>query len=110
VSAKGRHRASGTHGKLKIEHHMIKDLRPALEAMCDWPEIAGVTAGRIRHIVGGRVVQLQLRVSTTTVTGLKLTARSRGGVQEVFVVTRSPDKVARRVREKWPDQGKASST
>jgi hypothetical protein len=110
VSAKGRHRAPGTHGKLKVEHHMIKDLRPALEALCEWPEIAGVTAGRIRHIVGGRIVQLQLRVSTTTTTGLKLTARSRGGVQEVFVVTGSPDRVACKIRERWPDQGKSSST
>jgi Predicted metal-binding protein (DUF2103) len=95
---KGRRRASGTQGKLKIEHHMIEGLRPALEAMCAWPEVDGITAGRIRRIPGGRVVQLELRVSTTTMTGLKLTARSRGAVQEVFIVTHSPERVAGKIR------------
>jgi hypothetical protein len=97
--SRGRHRGPGTQGKLKIEHHMIEGLRSVLEAMCAWPEIDGITAGRIRNITGGRVVQVQLRVSTTTVTGLKLTARSRPAVQEVFVITRSPQAVAKRIQE-----------
>jgi Predicted metal-binding protein (DUF2103) len=100
---RGKHRVSGTQGKLKFDHHMIEGLQSALEAMSAWPEVNAITAGRIRHIVGGRVVQMRLRVTTTTVTGLKLSARSRSGVQEVFVVTSSPDQVAHRIRALWPE-------
>jgi hypothetical protein len=90
----GKHR----HGALKQgPHGMIHGLFPLLETVASWPEVTSVIPARIRHAPGGGAVRL--RAGPDTPDGLKLTARGRGNVQEVFIVTSAPGKVREHLKE-----------
>ncbi|MBI2941302.1 MAG: hypothetical protein HYY04_12780 [Chloroflexi bacterium] len=84
----GRHRAKG----VKREHSIIPGLLPVLEQLAAQPAVSAVIPGRIT-VTKGRAPALRLRLGTSTLTGLKLNARSGTAAQEVFVVTTEPEKV-----------------
>ena len=83
-------------GKIKVQHHVLGQIRAALEEIAGWPEVDGLIPGVIRPKKGpstGLTLQYETRA------GLKLIARSGGAAQEVFVVTGDPAAVIRRLRE-----------
>jgi hypothetical protein len=69
---------------------MIKGLRPLLEKIEEWDEIASIIPARIKPT---KAVQpgVRLTVQAQTPAGLKCLARSGTAVQEVFFVTHVPD-------------------
>ncbi|HUE76105.1 MAG TPA: DUF2103 domain-containing protein [Chloroflexota bacterium] len=77
---------------VKREHSIIQDLAPVLERIAAHPAVKSIIPGRI-SIAGSTISAVRLREQTATVTGLKLSARSRRSVQEVFVVTDDPASV-----------------
>lgn len=86
-----RHRARSS--KIKYEHRMIGGLRRYLEEELEpMAEVQSIIPGRINRVRGARS-ELQVRFQYATDTGAKLIARGPGVVQEVFVVTRSPERL-----------------
>ena len=89
--------------KIKIEHHLLKGILPALE------EIAGIE--EVRKVIPGRIYAsdsrgFEIKVVRETLTGLKLLAKSDGSVQEIFLVVDKADReqVRREIEkigEKW---------
>jgi hypothetical protein len=77
---------------VKREHDIIQDVPPLLERIAAHPKVKSVIPGRIK-VTQSNSVGVRLRIQTRTVTGLKLSARSRSASQEVFVVTDAPDEV-----------------
>ncbi len=74
-------------GRLVLNHSThIFGLIPLLERLVELPGIKTVTPGRLAR-VKGRSTPLKIRVSVPISGGYKLQARSKGNVQEVFVVT-----------------------
>ncbi len=86
-------------GSVKMEHHIIPGLREVLEEIGHWPEVQTVVPGRIKHT--GKGSTMWLRVQDQTVSGLKILAHNGGAVQEVFVVTGSPETVTARITERY---------
>jgi len=84
----GRHRVKG----VKREHGIIAGLLPLLERIARNPEVSSITPGRIR-VTRAAMPTLELRFGTSTISGLKLTARRGSTAQEVFLVTGRPDVV-----------------
>lgn len=70
---------------VKREHHLLQGLAPVLERLAVHPDVQSVIPARIKSAVRGSGVELHLKYETPT--GLKLLAKSAGGVQEIFVVT-----------------------
>jgi hypothetical protein len=64
----------------------ISGLLPVLARLAEQPGIKTITPGRLAR-VNGRPVPLTIRVTVPISGGHKLQARSKGNVQEVFVVT-----------------------
>ena len=81
-------RSSSTQsGRLVWNHSThIPDLIPVLARLAEQPEIKTVTPGRLAR-VKGRPTPLRIKVTVPISGGHKLQARSKGNVQEVFVVT-----------------------
>ena len=80
--------------KIKVQHHVLSQIRPALTEIASWPEVDGLIPGVIRPKKGPSTgLSLQYR----TQAGFKLIARSGGAAQEVFVVTSHPEEVIRRL-------------
>ena len=79
--------------KIKRQHSMIKGLKEFLEeniSVLDF--VDGVIPGEIK--VGSATGEnLVVRYKYSTLSGAKLIARSGSSVQEVFVVTRYPEKL-----------------
>lgn len=76
-----------TGGRLVLNHSThIPGLIPLLEELATQPGIKTVTPGRLAR-VKGRPTPLKVRVTVPVTGGHKLQARSKGNVQEVFVVT-----------------------
>ena len=74
-------------GRLVLNHSThIPGLLPVLERLVQYPGIKTVTPGRLAR-VKGRPTPLTIRVTVPITGGFKLQARSKGNVQEVFVVT-----------------------
>ncbi|MCB0197263.1 MAG: hypothetical protein KDJ65_35275 [Anaerolineae bacterium] len=74
-------------GRLVLNHSThIPGLIPVLTRLADQPGIQTVTPGRLAR-VKGRPVPLKIRVTVPITGGHKMQARSKGSVQEVFVVT-----------------------
>lgn len=74
-------------GRLVLNHSThIPGLIPVLERLSDEPGIKTVTPGRLAR-VRGRPVPLTIKVSVPITGGYKLQTRSKGQVQEVFVIT-----------------------
>ena len=74
-------------GRLVLNHSThVPGLLPILERLVQYPGIKTVTPGRLAR-VKGRPSSLTIRVTVPITGGFKLQARSKGNVQEVFVVT-----------------------
>lgn len=76
---------------------MIQGLRELLESIQPWPEITTIIPGRIKPTKGAGV-SLHLTVQMPTTSGLKCLARRSGQIQEVFIVTRQPSELEKRLR------------
>ncbi|RLF81544.1 hypothetical protein DRN32_00680 [Thermococci archaeon] len=88
---------------VKLEHHLLKGILPALEEIAEIEGVKKVIPGRIyaRDSRG-----FEIKVVRETLTGLKLLAKSDGSVQEIFLVVDKKDrkKVSNeieRISEKW---------
>jgi|BEDMetMinimDraft_2_1075160.scaffolds.fasta_scaffold27429_1 hypothetical protein len=79
------------HRKVKRQHHVLEALEPGLAVLAALDDVQSVIPGPIKPKNGGAV---GFSLSYATATGLKLIGRSSGAAQEVFVVTRRPDRVA----------------
>lgn len=75
----------GHEDKLKLGHHLLRDLRPTLESLALEPKVRAINPGRISH-VGVTIKGLRLRATCDTPNGVKIMARSEAAIQEVFVV------------------------
>ncbi|MCB0167265.1 MAG: hypothetical protein KDI79_23750 [Anaerolineae bacterium] len=74
-------------GRLVLNHSThIPGLLPVLTRLAEQPGIQTVTPGRLAR-VKGRPVPLKIKVTVPITGGYKMQARSKGNVQEVFVVT-----------------------
>ena len=79
--------SSPSTGRLVWNHSThIPDLIPVLTRLAEQPEIKTVTPGRLAR-VKGRPTPLRIKVTVPITGGHKLQARSKGNVQEVFVIT-----------------------
>lgn len=77
--------------KIKREHTIIDGILPALERIAALSDVHAITPGRINQRAGNRSNDVTFQYRTET--GLKFLARSSRAVQEVFVVTDTPDAV-----------------
>jgi len=84
----GKFRAKG----VKREHNIIHGLLPILEEIAAHPKVTGVIPGRI-SVTRSNISGVKVRLQTSTVSGIKLGARSGSAAQEVFVVTAEPAQV-----------------
>ncbi|MCB0213009.1 MAG: hypothetical protein KDJ52_26940 [Anaerolineae bacterium] len=74
-------------GRLVLNHSThIPGLIPVLTRLAEQPGIQTVTPGRLAR-VKGRPIPLKIRVTVPITGGHKMQARSKGSVQEVFVIT-----------------------
>jgi hypothetical protein len=74
-------------GRLVLNHSThIPGLIPVLAKLAEQPGIKTVTPGRLAR-VKGRPTPLKIKVTVPISGGHKMQARSKGSVQEVFVVT-----------------------
>lgn len=74
-------------GRLVLNHSThIAGLLPLLERLIEQPGIKTVTPGRLAR-VKARPTPLRLKVTVPITGGHKILARSKGNVQEVFVIT-----------------------
>ena len=74
-------------GRLVLNHSThIPGLIPVLTRLAEQPGIKTVTPGRLAR-VKGRPTPLKIKVTVPITGGHKLQARSKGNVQEVFVIT-----------------------
>ena len=64
----------------------IPGLIPVLTRLVEQPGIKTVTPGRLAR-VKGRPTPLRIKVTVPITGGYKMQARSKGNVQEIFVVT-----------------------
>ncbi|WP_457753558.1 DUF2103 domain-containing protein [Thermococcus sp.] len=75
--------------KVKLEHHLLKGILPALEEIAEIEEVKKVIPGRI-YASDSR--GFEIKVVRETLTGLKLLAKSDGSVQEIFLVVDKADR------------------
>lgn len=74
-------------GRLVLNHSThIPGLLVVLAWLAEQPGIKTVTPGRLAR-VKGRPIPLRIKVTTPITGGYKMLARSKGSVQEVFVIT-----------------------
>jgi len=78
------------HHKIKREHHVLEALETGLTVLANLPEVDAIIPGPITRKRGPST---GFTVQYATPTGLKLLGRSPGAVQEVFVVTKTPDAI-----------------
>ena len=79
--------SSTTPGRLVWNHSThIPGLIPVLTRLAEQPHIKTITPGRLARVMG-RPTPLRIKVTVPITGGHKLQARSKGNVQEVFVVT-----------------------
>ncbi|MDA2917945.1 DUF2103 domain-containing protein [Desulfobacterota bacterium AH_259_B03_O07] len=85
--------------KIKRQHSMIKGLGRFLEEKISTLNfVDGILPGEIK--VGNSTgEQLIVKFKYNTLSGAKLIARSGSSIQEVFVVTRFPEKLQERLGE-----------
>jgi hypothetical protein len=79
--------------KIKYQHKMISGLREFLEQKLEPLDCVEAIFPGVIKPKKGITSGFQIRFKYTTPTGVKLLAYSSGAVQEVFVVTREPEKV-----------------
>ena len=74
------------HGKLKIEHSILDNLRPVLERLVARDEIRSVIPGVIRPVRDAKG-KVKIRVTVATQNGWKAIALANGARQELFIST-----------------------
>lgn len=85
--------------KIKYQHKMIPGLREFLEKeLKPLDYIEAIIPGEIKPKKGSSS-GLKVSFKYTTRTGAKLLAYGPGSVQEVFVVTKEPERLERRLSE-----------
>jgi hypothetical protein len=89
--------------KIKRQHSMIKGLKDFLEEKISSLDfVEGIIPGEIK--VGSATGEnLVVKYKYSTMSGAKLIARSGSSIQEVFVITRFPDRL-REVIENLSDR------
>ncbi len=84
-----RHRKS----KIKRQHSLIKGLQEYLERnISNRDFVEGVVPGEIK-VSKATGENLQIRYKYETLSGAKLIAKSGTSIQEVFVITKEPNKL-----------------
>jgi len=84
--------------KIKREHTVIREIGPLLQEIAQHAEIKSVLPGRINQRTGsGHQPYLQLQYITET--GFKLLGKTSSSIQEVFVVTNSPENVLQKLKK-----------
>jgi hypothetical protein len=95
MNYRGKHRGNS---KIKFEHALIPGLRKFLESIEDWPEIDAINPGEIRP--ARALGRFRFKIQYRTHSGFKCLAQAHtGAVQEVFLVTSSPEMLETRLRE-----------
>jgi hypothetical protein len=74
------------HGKLKIEHSILDDLRPVLERLVALDDIRSIIPGVIRQVRDAKG-PVKIRITVPTQNGWKAIALANGARQELFVST-----------------------
>jgi hypothetical protein len=74
------------HGKLKIEHSILDDLRPVLLRLAAREEIRSIIPGVIRPVRDAKGA-VRIRITVPTQNGWKAIALCNGARQELFVST-----------------------
>jgi len=93
-----KHRARNS--KIKYEHGMIHGLREFLERdMEPLDYVQSIFPGEIKHTKGTNP-GFKIRFKYTTKTGAKILAYSSSAVQEIFVVTKNPERLKEFVKAK----------
>lgn len=82
---------------VKREHSLLPGLAPKLEEIASHPAVKSIIPARINSAVRGSRVQLFWKYKTPT--GVKLLAKSGGGVQEVFIVSSDPDSLRELIKQ-----------
>jgi hypothetical protein len=74
------------HGKLKIEHSILDNLRPVLERLVARDEIRSIIPGVIRPVRDAKG-PVKIRITVVTQNGWKAIALANGARQELFIST-----------------------
>jgi hypothetical protein len=74
------------HGKLKIEHSILDNLRPVLDSLVVRDEIRSIIPGVIRPVRDAKG-PVRIRITVATQNGWKAIALSNGARQELFIST-----------------------
>lgn len=85
----GKQRLKYRKHRVKREHHLLPGLAPVLQEIASHPAVKSIIPARINSAIRGSRVQLSWKYKTRS--GVKLLAKSGGGVQEIFIVTPDPD-------------------
>jgi len=75
------------HGKLKIEHSILENLRPVLLRLVARDEIRSIIPGVIRPVRDAKGVEVKIRITVATQNGWKAIALANGARQELFIST-----------------------
>jgi hypothetical protein len=73
------------HG-VKRKHGIIADVLPTLEEIAGIDGVKKVVPGRISYSPRRGIKEAKIKYQREIISGFKLLARSRGSVQEIFVV------------------------
>jgi hypothetical protein len=74
------------HGKLKIEHSILDDLRPVLLRLAAIEDIRSIIPGVIRPVRDAKGT-VRIRITVPTQNGWKCIALANGARQELFIST-----------------------
>lgn len=85
--------------KIKQEHTIIEDVLPLLEDISIHPLVKSIIPGRINRRKGSGV-QPFLRLKYNTSSGFKVLAKNSSSIQEVFIVTDSPEELVKWLKSK----------
>lgn len=77
------------HGGVKQQHSIIPGIRKKLQKIAACPYVQAVTPGRISSAVGSQQPVIVFQYFQET--GMKLSGKVPGAVQEIFVVTSQPE-------------------
>jgi hypothetical protein len=87
------------HGKLKIEHSILADLRPVLERLVARDDIRSIIPGVIRQVRDAKGA-VKMHITVPTQNGWKAIGLSNGARQELFVSTAlGQDDLAKAIHE-----------
>ena|SRR5579883_1013509 len=74
------------HGKLKIEHSILENLRPVLERLVAREDIRSIIPGVIRPVRDAKG-EVKVRITVPTQNGWKAIGLCNGARQELFIST-----------------------